>query len=203
MPEGDVLESDDGRQANDAGEPAEPLRDDGVALVRHRRRSLLPAAERLLDLANLRPGEMPDLERKRLERRCDDGQRRKQLGVTIALEDLGRRRCGLQAEPLAREALDLRVGRGVRADRAGELADAHALQSALDTSSIAIELERPARQLETERGRLACTVRASDQQRVPVLLGPANDGGRRPVDPLEDQRTCLEDLERQGGVEHI
>ena len=46
-------------------------------------------------------------------------------------------------------------------------------------------------------------VRASDQQRVPVLLGPADDGRRRPVDPLEDQRTCLEDLERQGGVEHI
>ena len=99
------------------------------------------------------------------------------------------------AEPLAREALDLRVGRGVRADRAGELADAHALESALDTSSIAIELERPARELETERGRLRVhAVRAADQQRVPVLLGPANDGGRRPVDALEDQRTGLEDL---------
>ena len=48
-------------------EPADPLGDDRIALVRHRGRSLLAAPEGLLDLAHLGAGEMPDLERETIE----------------------------------------------------------------------------------------------------------------------------------------
>ena len=92
VPERDVLETDDRRRPHDARQPADPLGDDGVALVRHRRRPLLAAAERLLDLAHLRPCEMPDLERELLQRRRRHGERGEQLGMAVALEDLGRRR---------------------------------------------------------------------------------------------------------------
>ena len=54
-------------RADDARQPADPLGDDRVPLVRHRRRSLLAAPEGLLDLAHLRPGEVADLEREPLE----------------------------------------------------------------------------------------------------------------------------------------
>ena len=37
VPEGDVLEADDGGRAHDAGEAGDSLRDDRVPLVRHRR----------------------------------------------------------------------------------------------------------------------------------------------------------------------
>ena len=55
--------------AHDAREAADPLGDDRVALVRHRRRALLALAERLLDLAHLGAREVADLERELLERR--------------------------------------------------------------------------------------------------------------------------------------
>ena len=51
------------RQADDL------LAADRVALVRHRRRALLPLAERLLDFADLRLLQAADLERELLERR--------------------------------------------------------------------------------------------------------------------------------------
>ena len=78
--------------ADDAREPADPLGDDRVALVRHRRRALLPAPERLLDLAHLGAGEVADLEREPLERGGDERERAEQLGVPVALDDLRRAR---------------------------------------------------------------------------------------------------------------
>ena len=67
VPEGDVLETHDRRRSDDPGEAADPLGDDRIALVRHRRRALLPAAERLLDLAELGTGEVADLGRETIE----------------------------------------------------------------------------------------------------------------------------------------
>ena len=75
VPERDVLEPDERVRAHDAREAADPLGDDGVPLVRHRRRALLALAERLLHLGDLGAREMPDLERERVERRRDDRER--------------------------------------------------------------------------------------------------------------------------------
>ncbi len=122
VPEGDVLEPDDGVRPHDPRDPADALGRDRVALVRHRRRALLAAAERLLDLAHLGAGEMADLGREAIERRGEQGERREQLGVPVALQDLRRARRGLEAEPLAGDALHLGLGGGVGADGAGELA---------------------------------------------------------------------------------
>ena len=74
VPEGDVLQPDLRGAAYDAREPADPLSRDRVALVRHRRRALLAGGERLLDFANLRPREVADLERERVQRGGDDGE---------------------------------------------------------------------------------------------------------------------------------
>ena len=62
-------------------------------------------------------------------RSSDDGDERErgeQLGVPVARDDLRRDGLRLEAEPLAGDPLDLGVGHRVRADRARELADAHA-----------------------------------------------------------------------------
>ena len=190
--------------ADDAREPADPLGDDRVALVRHRRRALLAAAERLLDLAHLRAREMPDLEREPLERRREQRERVQHLGVPVALEDLRRARRRLEPEPLAGDPLDLRIGRRVGADGAGELADAHPLERARDAGAVALERERPAGELEPERRRLGVdAVRAPDRERVAVLLGAGDDGGERALDPFEHERARLADLERERGVEHV
>ena len=147
--------------ADDAREPADALGDDRVPLVRHRRRALLPPAERLLDLAHLGAREVPDLERELVERGREHGERGEQLRVAVALEDLRRRRRRLEPEPLAGDPLDLGVDRGVLADGARELADAHAFERARDARAARGRARTPrprasARTSSARRGRRAC-----------------------------------------------
>ena len=116
---------------------------------------------------------------KRSSDEASERQRREQLGVTVALEDLRRARRRLEAEPLAGDPLDLGLGGRVRADGARELADAHALDRAHEPLPVAVERERPAGELEPERRRLGVdAVRAAHAERLPVLLGAGDDGAR-------------------------
>ena len=111
VPERDVLEADLRGGADDTREAADPLRDDRVALVRHRRRALLALAERLLHLAHLGAGEVADLGREPVERRGDERERGEELGVPVARDDLRRDRLRLETEALAGDPLELRIGR--------------------------------------------------------------------------------------------
>src|SRR5438045_8551845 len=154
VPEGDVLQADERVAAHDPREPADALGDDRIPLVRHRRRSLLAAAEPLLHLGDLRTREVADLECELVERGGEDRERREELGVAVALHDLRRARCGLETEPLARDPLDLGLGRGPGADGAGELADADAVERTAEPAAVSVELEGPAGELEAERDRL-------------------------------------------------
>ncbi len=188
MPEGDVLEPDEGRCAHDSREPADPFGDDRVAFVRHRRRALLPLPEGLLDLGHLGAGQMPNLERKPLERGCSHRERSQELGVPVALDDL----CGgglrLEPEPLTCQALDLRIDCRVVADGAGELADPHAFERASDPSSGPVEVD---------------AVRAADRDREAVLLRARGDQVERTVEPIEDQLACGSKLQRERRVDDI
>src|SRR5690349_21595446 len=148
VPPRHVLEADERVRADDAREPTDALRYHGVALVLHRRRALLSRSERLLHFGHLGTSEMTDLEREAVERRRDDGERAQELRVPVALDDLRRGRRRLEPEPLASDALELRVGCRIRADRPAELPDAYALERARHAPARAVELERPARQLE-------------------------------------------------------
>ena len=56
----------------------------GIALVRHRRRALLTARERLGRLAHLAALQVAHLGREAVERAAEDRQRRQQLGVAVA-----------------------------------------------------------------------------------------------------------------------
>ena len=117
-------------------EPDDLLAADRVALVRHRRRALLPLAERLLDLADFGLLQPADLERELLERRADDRERRSSA-----------RRDGRAGSPATRRApaaspsrahtprLDRRIEMRERADGARDLADRHDLARARSTRS--------------------------------------------------------------------
>ena len=96
---------------------------DRVPLVRHGRRALLTLGERLLDFADLGLLKPADLERELLERRGRDGQRRHQLGVPVALNDLRRDGRRLETERPAGVGLDGRWQMRERADRSRQLAD--------------------------------------------------------------------------------
>src|SRR5262249_36828590 len=154
MPERDVLEPDRGGRPNDSCEAADAFGNDRVLFVRHCRGTLLPTPERLLDLGYLGTSEVSDLERELLERCGGERERREEFGVPVALENLRRGRHGLEAEPLAGDPLDLGVGCGVGAYGTRELPHAHSFECPLEPGTVTFKLERPAGQLEPERGRL-------------------------------------------------
>ncbi len=72
MPEDDVLQGRHRVAANQPGEPAEPLALMRIALMWHRGRTLVTGVERLLQLADLCPGEMADLDGELVDRRRQD-----------------------------------------------------------------------------------------------------------------------------------
>jgi hypothetical protein len=204
VPERHVLEPHECSGADDTREAADPLGDDRVPLVRHRRRALLTLAERLLHLGHFRPGQVPNLERESLQRGRGQRERREQRGVPVALHDLRRGRLRLEPEPLARDPLDLGVDCRVVPDRARELPDLHGGEGARNPFAVALELERPDGQLEPERRRLRMhAVSAADRQREPVLHGAPGNRCERALDAIEDQLAGRADLERERRVDDV
>ena len=107
--------------------------------------------------------------------------------MPISLDDLRGLRRRLETETLTRELLQLRPCGRVGADGAGQLADPHPFQRPLEPHT-AIELERPAGELQPERRRLGVNaVRAAHDQCLPVLLGPGDDRGERAVETLKSK----------------
>jgi hypothetical protein len=164
----------------------------------------LALGERLLDLAHLRPGEMADLGREALERGRDERECREQLRMPVALEDLRRARRRLDAEPLARDPLDLGVHSGVLPDGPRQLADPESLDRPSDALAVPVDRERPAGELEPEGHRLGVhAVRAAHADRLSVFLCPVRHDLERTVQPVQDQCASLLDGQRQRCVEHI
>ena len=159
--------------AQDPGQAAEPLGEDRVALVGHRRGALLGGAERLLDLAHLGPLEVSDLGREALEPGAGQGDRVANLGVAVPGDHLGGDLLGAQAERVHHPALDRRGHRCVGADGPGELAHPHALERPLEPAQVAFGLEGEAGKAEAEGGRLGVDpVGAPGGERLAVLEGP-------------------------------
>src|ERR1044071_2692153 len=94
VPERDVLERNQRVAANNAGETAQPLARDRVALVRHGRAAFLAFAEIFFDLENFSALKMTKLGRPAINARGDDGERAEEFGVSIALDNLSGERGG-------------------------------------------------------------------------------------------------------------
>ena len=184
--------------------PGDALGDDRVALVRHRRRALLALPERLLDLPHLGALEVADLGGEALQpgaRRRDGGQ---QLGVAVARHHLGRGVLAREAEALEHRLLQLGAVGGVGADGAGERAHRRRLHRPLEAMQVAVRLEREARQLHAERGRLGVhPVRAADAERVLVLTRAPHQGVAEVARAGGEDEPGLRQLERQRGVQHV
>ena len=102
-----------------------------------------------------------------------------ELRVPIALNDLRGKRRRLQAELLADRSLDRRIEVRVRADRAAQLADAHARRRLLEPFQGAAEFVIHQRQLQSEGDRLGMdAVAAADHRRHLELPRPVRDGAR-------------------------
>ncbi len=97
----------------------------------------------------------------------------------------------LEPERLAGNTLDVWRGGGVRADGAGELADAHSDERSVEPLAIALELERPTDELEAERRRLGMdAVRPPDRHGRAMLVRAHVDRADGAFHALGDQFTC-------------
>ena len=110
--------------------------------------------ERLLGLAHLGALQVADLGREAARASRPITASVRAVGVAVARDDLGGDGLDGEAEALAGERLDARVDVRVGADRAGELADRDAARAPAQPLAVAVELVRPAEQLEPERRRL-------------------------------------------------
>ncbi len=104
--------------AHHAGEPGEVFRQHRVALVRHRRRTLLALGEELLGFQHLGALQMADFDREPLDRGGDHAERRKIHRVAVARDYLGRDRLGHQPHCFRNMFFDARVDLGKSADGA-------------------------------------------------------------------------------------
>ncbi len=204
VPQRDVLESRLQVAAQDACETTELLGAPRVPLVGHGARPLLRARrERFLDLADLRPLEVPDLERERLDGGPEGRARVQDLSVTVARHHL-RRRGGLEPELLAHVRLDLGIDVGIGADRARHLAHRDRGARPHQSGAVAAELERPEGELAAEGDRLRVDpVRASCHRGVALLTGAACEHRFERVDRVDHEVEGAHERDRQRGVDDV
>ena len=177
-----------GVAAQQPGEAGDPLGEDRVALVGHRRRALLAGPERLHDLADLRVLEVPDLGREALQRAAGDRDGREERGVAVALDDLRGDRVDVQAQVREHLGLEVRVEVAVRPDRDPRSCRWRCRRRPRQPGPVTVELEGPAGELEarsvvgsawTECVRPIITVSASARARVTRAATSASASARR------------------------
>ena len=204
VPQRLVFERGLGVPAQEPGEAGDPLGQDRIALVRHRRRALLAGAERLLDLADLGVLQVPDLGGEALERPAEHGDRGEQRRVPVALDDLGADR--VRVEPERGEDLGFEIRRkvAVRPDRARDLAGGHVVDRAGQPAPAAIELERPAGDLQAERGGLGVDrMGAAHHDRHRLRPGARHEHGQQLVAVVEQALPRGPQLERKRRVHDV
>src|SRR5437763_16023861 len=113
---------------------------------------------------------MADLGGDRVQGRCRYRGRGQVLSVAIALDDLRRGLGRAKSQPRAHELLDPWVQLRVGTDRAADRSDRYGVPRSAETLAVAIQLERPDRELVAEAGGFGVDpVTPSDDHRVAVL----------------------------------
>ena len=190
--------------AQEPGQPGDALRQDRVALVGHRRRAFLAGLEWLLDLADLGVLEIADLGRDALQGAAQDRDRGQQRGMPVALDDLRAYGVGMQAQLGEDLGLDVGVEMAVRADRPGDLAGPDLVDGRRQAGPAAVDLERPAGELEPERRRLGVDrVGAAHHRRVGLGPGAGDEHGQQAVAVAEQSLAGGAQLERQARVDDV
>ena len=204
VPEGDVLQGGQGVGADRAGESADALGLLRVALVRHGGGAGLTLGEGFADFADFGALEVANLGREALQRGGDHGEGGEEVGVAVALDDLGGDGFDAESEFAADALLDVGRDGGVGADGAGDLADGDGFDGVGESAAVAAGFVDPTGQFEAEGGRLAVDpVRASDAEGVLVFDGALGDGGFEPFEVVFDDASGVADLEGGGGVPDV
>ncbi len=131
-------------------------------------------------------------------------ERRHELGVTVARDDLARGLGGAQTELRAHLLLDARIDLRVRADRPADRADAHGLARPPQPVAVPVELERPERDLVAEAGRLGDdAVGAAGHHDVAVAERQALGDRQQALEGAEQEVARVAELQSEPRVQHV
>src|ERR1041384_5551086 len=172
MPERHVLERGERIPPNDTRETTETLRRNRVALVRHGRAAFLTGTEEFFHFEHFGSLQMPQLGRPTIDTRSDERERGAKFCVAIALDDLGGKSRRLESELLGNMLFDAGIEMGVRADRAAQFPDAHALQSLLQALLGPTEFIEHQSELEAKGDRLRVNAVAASDHRRHLITSP-------------------------------
>ena len=172
MPEHDILQRGCHGGANDAREAGEVFRQHRIALVRHRRRTLLAFGEEFFGFQHFGALHVADFGSETLNRGGDNTKRREEHRVPVARDHLCRDRLDSETHGLGDMRFDARVDLREGADCAGNGAGRDFLACGNQALFRAGEFGIGISQLETERHRLGMdAVRAADGRRHLVFEG--------------------------------
>ena len=204
MPESDVLHRGLGVAAQDAGQAAQTLPGDGVALMGHGGAALLPLGKSFLHLEDFRALEMTELGRPAVDGATDQGDRRQELRMAVALDDLGGDVGRLEPEFFTDIRLHLGIEMGVGADGPAEHSVGDAVAGLLQALDGPAELIVHDSELQPEGDRLGMdAVAAADHRGELVLFGADGDRLAEFVQILEQDVGRLDHLDREGRIEQI
>src|SRR5450756_1682776 len=190
--------------AQEPGQPGDPLAHDRVALVGHRGAALLTGPEGLHQLPDLGVLEVADLGGEAFEGTAGDRNRGHDRGVPVALDDLGAHRVGVEPKIGEDLCLEVRGKEAVRADGTGDLAGRHVVEGACEARAVAGKLERPARQLEPERGGFRMDrVGPAHHHRVGLGPGASDQRDEECISVAQEEIAGSAELERQPGVDDV
>ena len=185
-------------------QPCEVLGEDRVALVRHRRRPLLPLGEEFLRLAHFGALQVADFGRQPLHRGRDDSEGGEEHRVPVAGDDLRRDRFDGQPEPARDVRLHRRVEVGEGSHRAGDGADRDLRSRRGEALAVAGELGPGLRHFQPEGRRLGVhAVAAADAGRAHVFARAALQRGEQRVEVGEKDVGGAGELHGEAGVEHV
>ena len=194
-----------GRVATEhAGQARHALREDRVALVGHRGRALLALLERLHDLADLRVLEVANFGREALQAPAEDRDRREQRRVAVALDDLRARLVDTQLQLVHDLGLDLRLEVAVRPDGTAELAGRDLANRLGEAPAPTVHLERPAGELQPERGRLGVhRVGPAHHHGAGLCAGSIDEDFDEAGRVAQQQLARRAQLERERSIDHV
>ena len=190
--------------AHHAGKAGEVFGQHRVALVRHRRRALLPGREIFLRLQHFGALQVADFDREPFDRRGDHAQRREEHRVAIARDHLRRNRLEGQAQLFGDIFLDRGIDIGEGADRAGNRAGGDVLRaprSAAPCSAQTRHRPPPAsgRRWSARHGCRGC----GRWSGYFVLQRAALDRGEQRIEIVEQQSAACASCTARRGVEHV